>query len=457
MELKNIKIEEATLSKSNPRPATHFKGAEFDELVESIKEKGVLVPILVRSDATAKMGAYEVVAGARRFEAAKKAGLGKIPAQIIEMDDVEAREAQIIENLQRRDIHPLDEGEAYRTLIEKSSPRYEVKDVAAKVGKSETYVRQRLALTNLSEKAAKAYRADDITAGQAVLIARLEEEKQQNDALKQARDYGYDTERLHRWITERVYTDLSNKPWAKDAKLAEMVGDAVHHTSLFGEQGTIDPVEHARQMAAFIEIKMRDAKEKGQILRKICTSYGRSDTKGALEQGSYKVLHSKEEIAKATSKDEKGIVVEGSNIGQIFRITTAKEDLKQESNYKPTPAEKAKRKAEREKAEKEKEKKNAKLEAAVGKITWPLSEKHLDALLGLIFGRFGYSYLQPVASRHEIKAIKTKSEYGYTSRDLEKPLREWIEEGGSKRKIQFIFEVALEANGGGDSDHIKKI
>jgi len=101
----------------------------------------VLVPVLARP----RQGAgrkYEVIAGSRRFRAAYKAGLLEIPAHIVEMTDDEAREAQIVENLQREDVHPLEEGEAYRQLIEDGGRT--VKDVSVKSREAEAYVRQRL-------------------------------------------------------------------------------------------------------------------------------------------------------------------------------------------------------------------------------------------------------------------------------------------------------------------------
>ncbi len=235
-----------------------------------------------------------------------------------------------------------------------------------------------------------------------------------------------------------------------------MVGDTKNVATLFGEKGTVDPVEHARQMAAFIEIKMRDAKEKGIVMHKICTSYGKPDTKGALAQGQYKVLHSKEDVKKATSKDEKGIVVEGSNVGQIFRITTAPADLKEETSYKQSPQEKAKRKADAAKAAQEKKKKDDAILSAIGRVKWPMSEKQLDVLFELVFRRFGYSYLAPVAARHGVKSVKTKNEHGYTSRDLETPLADFAKKEGARGKLKLIFEIALEATGS-DAKYLKKI
>ncbi|MBK7885509.1 MAG: ParB/RepB/Spo0J family partition protein [Chitinophagaceae bacterium] len=99
------------------------------ELVESIKTNGVLQPILVRP----KGKGYMLVCGERRYRATKEAGLTEVPAVIREMTDDEALEAQIIENLQRKDVHPMEEAVAFNSLIE--NKKYSVIEVAARVGK----------------------------------------------------------------------------------------------------------------------------------------------------------------------------------------------------------------------------------------------------------------------------------------------------------------------------------
>lgn len=440
--LKNILISQIVPSKTNPRG--DFKVKEFDELVSSIQAKGILMPILVRP-IKGKADSFEVVAGHRRLAAAKVAGLDKVPAQVTEMTDVEAREAQIVENLQRQDVHPLDEGEAYRALIEKSKPRYTTADVALKVGKSDGYVRSRLALTNLIDKAGKAFRNGDITIGHAVLIARIEDDKMQAEALKRATEYHEDVGDLRDWIQDTIYLNLSNKPWAKDAKLAEMVGDnSKKGPSLFDDPSAgVDPVAYAQQMAAFIEIKVREYKEKGEELVKIATCYGTPDTKGAIGRNEYRIV----EKGDKPKTVKKGIIVEGDGVGKIVVITTDKEITKESTVYKQTPAEKEARKKQIEKERIEKEERNQKIIDGTQKVKMPLSEKHLDVLFDIAFRRFGFSYIQPVAARHGIKAVKVKRG-GYDHRDLEGPTRKHFENLGVDGKLQFIFEVGLEATGG---------
>ena len=270
MQLQSIKIADVVDSKTNPRGKD--RGKTFPDLVASIKEKGVLMPILVR-----KVGKqYEVIAGSRRFSASKQLGLEEIPAKIVTMNDTEAREAQIVENLQREDVHPLDEGEAYRQLIEQSG--YDVAAVAVKVGKSETFVRDRLVLTNLIKDGKTAFREGEITAGHAALIARLED-KQQTDAIEFVLDE-YETPttaELRSWIQGRVYADsMESPPWKGDEQMQAALGGCDECKGaggdLFGKtasESCSNPKCYAMRIAAFIEIKKKEKLVPCLIIRQL--------------------------------------------------------------------------------------------------------------------------------------------------------------------------------------------
>ena len=427
-----IKISEAKQSPTNAQGRT--SGPDFVELIASVKEKGVLVPVLVR-----KVGkGYEVVAGNRRFAAAREVGLKEIPAQVVEMTDVEAREAQIVENLQRKDIHPLDEGEAYRQLIEKSSPKYTVEDVAAKVGKSEKYVRNRLVLTNLCKKVVASFREGNINDGQAALIAKLDDEKSQKAALEQA-ERGYTTRRLAEWITEKAYEGMANKPWAKDAKLSEILGDT-KKDSLFGQVDEENPVELARKMAAFIEIKVREFEEKGKKLIKLSNDYG-TPAKGVVGRDSFKTVGNKNECEHV----EQGIVVEGHHMGQILNVCRDKKcetHNATHSPYKQTPKEKAARKKEIEVQKKKKEKEDKEFAEGLKKVKFPLSKNQLDALLSVLL-EHGTNTTQPICKRRGIVVEKTKYSSGYEGRDYGAALRKASEKMSDTEKMQLVFEIVF--------------
>ncbi len=114
---------------SGTKPSTTQKA-------ESIRSQGVLSPLLVRP--LTDQG-FEIVAGARRYRAAQMAEAGTVPVRIVKLTDAEALEAQLIENLQRRDVHPLEEAQGFKALLNLEDPKYSIEQIAAKVGKSPAY------------------------------------------------------------------------------------------------------------------------------------------------------------------------------------------------------------------------------------------------------------------------------------------------------------------------------
>src|SRR6059058_1541124 len=119
----------------------------------NIRQHGVLQPILVRPLPDGEAGMYELVAGARRFRASKLAKRDSIPATVRELTDAQALELQVIENVQRVDVHPLDEAQGYAALIELQPDAYTVETIAARVGRSPAYVNGRLRLIQLIAEA----------------------------------------------------------------------------------------------------------------------------------------------------------------------------------------------------------------------------------------------------------------------------------------------------------------
>jgi ParB family chromosome partitioning protein len=151
------------------KSATTQKAASF-------KTQGILAPLLVRELEESK---YEVVAGARRLRAAKLAELEKLPVRIVKLTDAEAIEAQCVENLQREDIHPLEEALGFKSLLELGEPAYSIATIASRAGKSEAYVYGRIRLADLIPPVAEAFLKDQITIGHALLIAKLPASQQQ--------------------------------------------------------------------------------------------------------------------------------------------------------------------------------------------------------------------------------------------------------------------------------------
>jgi ParB family chromosome partitioning protein len=215
------------IRESSTNPRRHFDEKGMEDLVASVKESGVITPLLLRPKANGKGSLYEIVAGARRFRAAKKAHLLEVPANIRELDDDRALELQTIENLQREDVHPLDEALGYQALLKR--PGYEVLSIAEKVGKSASYVYQRLKLAELIPEAQKRFLEGDITAGHAILIARLQPKDQKEVLTEGLRTFDNDgvvsVRNLAHWIEREIHLDLSGASWPlADALLVEKAG-----------------------------------------------------------------------------------------------------------------------------------------------------------------------------------------------------------------------------------------
>ena len=154
--------------KPNPRnPRRNFGDAELDELAASIRERGIIQPILVRTVRGA-IDQYEIVAGERRWRAAQRAGLHDVPVILLEVSDREALELAIIENVQRADLNALEEAQGYQALGEEF--KYSQDDIAKIVGKSRPHVANTLRLLKLSD-AVKAYvNSGQLSAGHARLL-----------------------------------------------------------------------------------------------------------------------------------------------------------------------------------------------------------------------------------------------------------------------------------------------
>ena len=158
--LRHMPIELLHASRNNPRK--HFADADLDDLANSIREKGLLQPIVVRPRAD---GEYEIVAGERRWRASQRAGIHEVPVLIRELNDGEALEIALIENIQRSDLNPLEEARAYGLLLEQF--RYTQQQLADSVGKSRSHIANTLRLLTLPDTVRSLIEDGKLTAGHA--------------------------------------------------------------------------------------------------------------------------------------------------------------------------------------------------------------------------------------------------------------------------------------------------
>ncbi len=162
--------------KPNPRnPRRNFSDTELDELAASIRERGIVQPIVVRS-ARGTVDRFEIIAGERRWRAAQRAGLHQVPIVVLEASDSEALELAIVENVQRADLNPLEEAAGYQALT--SEFRHSQEDIAKIVGKSRSHVANTLRLLKLPEPVKAYIIAGKISAGAArMLIGQTDPEE----------------------------------------------------------------------------------------------------------------------------------------------------------------------------------------------------------------------------------------------------------------------------------------
>lgn len=231
----NDVIERIPLGLIQPHPSNRrvggFDQAKLEQLADSIRAVGVQQPAVVRllePPGPDSAPVYELVAGERRWRASEIAGMDFLPCVVRKLDDAAALRIQIIENLQREDVHPLDEADGYARLIEEGG--YEVDIVAQELGKSASYVYQRLKLLDLVLPVRALLVSGKISAGHAILIARLAPEQQHEVRDEIDMGTGQDWEapsvrELASWIQDNIMMELSRASWKlDDAKLLPEVG-----------------------------------------------------------------------------------------------------------------------------------------------------------------------------------------------------------------------------------------
>ena len=195
-ETKSSDIVEIPLAeiRSNPyQPREFFDEAALRELADSIKEHGIIQPIIVKKS----IKGYELVAGERRTKASKMAGRETIPAIIKDFDDNDMMEIALIENIQRENLNPIEEAEAFAKIIAATNITQE--EAAKKFGKSRSYVTNLLGLLRLPEKTRKYVVENKITMGHARVLSKLSDEDQINNLANQIIENGLsvrETEKL---------------------------------------------------------------------------------------------------------------------------------------------------------------------------------------------------------------------------------------------------------------------
>ena len=171
VEIKTNKLSLSDIVPNKFQPRKNFEEENLEDLTNSIKERGVIQPIIVR-ESSSQNSKYEIIAGERRWLAARKAGLHDIPVVITEADDLKSLEFAIVENVQRHDLNPLEEAQGYKRLINEFS--YDQEKVSKFIGKSRSYITNSLRLLNLPEEVLKFIEERKLTSGHAKILVGLD-------------------------------------------------------------------------------------------------------------------------------------------------------------------------------------------------------------------------------------------------------------------------------------------
>ena len=219
----------------NPdQPREIFDEEALDELAESIRMHGVIQPLTVRK---LDSGYYQIIAGERRWRAARKAGLSEVPAVIIEADDRKAAELALIENLQRQDLNPLEEAQGYKRLITEYGLTQE--EAADRVGKSRPAVANAMRLLTLPKEVQERLSAGTLTAGHARAVLTLKTEKLQKDAAQKISALGLSVRQA-----ELLCRNMSREPKPVKEEPLKVMG-----SPLFGMK--VSPMSWAVPRTAF--------------------------------------------------------------------------------------------------------------------------------------------------------------------------------------------------------------
>jgi ParB family transcriptional regulator, chromosome partitioning protein len=435
----------AMLAESTTNPRRTFEGDALKELSESIRTQGVLSPLLVRP--LAEQG-FEIVFGARRYRAAQMAEVATVPVRIKHLSDAEALEAQLVENLQRRDVHPMEEANGFRALLTLEEPKYSIEQLAARTGKSPVYVATRLKLTELTQNVVDAFYREEIGVGHALLLAKLQPDQQERALAacfkedwsaggQKAKRILLPVRSLQFWIETNILLILKLAPFDKrDAQLVPAAGSCVdcpmrtgHNKLLFSDLGKADACTAPTCYQAKVEAHVAKAIAAKPKLVQISTAYGQQrEGSATLPRNKYVEIRpdrptTKEEATRPEFKTCKftseAIVSEGIDKGELRKVCTESTCPVHHPKRHPQKIEEdAKWKAEQEKQRREKAIANVTglrvLAAVSAAVPVRLLKRDLHFVIDKLVGTMDESHVEMLARHHGIRQKRDDGGIGKT-------------------------------------------
>lgn len=460
-EYRNVAVASLVESPTNPRK--RFDEISLQELAASIKSQGLLEPLLVREREQEK-NRYEVVVGARRLRAAKLAGIGQVPVRVVSLTDAQTIEAQVVENLQREDIHPLEEAMGFRSLLELKDPKYTMASIAARAGKGEAYVLGRIKLTELIPPVAEAFLRDKIAVGHALLIAKLPASQQQ-EALAACFHNQWTSEgntpvlvpvrELAAWIESNILLQLASVPFDKqDEALLPKAGSCVNCPKRTGFNKLLfadvrkDSCTDPQCFQAKIDAHVKKTIESQPKLVQISSSWSSSSREGApLGRNRYVELDLKKTVngrtkasyQKICDKTVDAIVVDGGRRGQTVKICS---DLACRVHHpnQPSPEQiERERTEERKRIERDKlaiTVRHRILAAILERVSAPLKKADLLVVTEALIEYLPHNQALLLGKRHR---IESKQESDSVQEQLAKQASRWDE----ATLCRFLLEASL--------------
>jgi ParB family chromosome partitioning protein len=247
--------------KANPRnPRRIFSDAELGELAGSIRERGIIQPIVVRTVRGAT-DSFEIIAGERRWRAAQRAGLHEVPIIVHEASDAEALELAIIENVQRADLNPLEEAMGYQALADEY--KYTQDDIARTVGKSRSHVANTLRLLKLPEPVKAYINAGKLTAGHARALIGLPDPE---PIAREIVERGLNVRDVEQLAQQRASkAGKAKKPRQRAAKDVDTLAVEKRLTDALGLTVTIE----TRGESGVMQIKYSDLDQLDEVIRRL--------------------------------------------------------------------------------------------------------------------------------------------------------------------------------------------
>tara|TARA_B100001248_G_scaffold226621_1_gene184698 strand:+ start:446 stop:1297 length:852 start_codon:yes stop_codon:yes gene_type:complete len=235
----NQKISISSIVPNKNQPRKMFEKNVLEELTNSIKERGIIQPLIVRKSED-QDNKFELIAGERRWQAAQSAGLHEVPVIIIEADNLKSLEFAIIENVQRKDLNPIEEAESYKNLIENFG--YDQDKVAKFIGKSRSHISNSLRLLNLPQKLVEMIRNEKISQGHAKILIGLENALIIGEKIVKKKLSVRQTENLVRLLkngSSKNYNKKDTNIIAVENELADKIGMRVYLQNRKNNSGTL--------------------------------------------------------------------------------------------------------------------------------------------------------------------------------------------------------------------------